>query len=371
MKIVVFAGFYLPYIGGYIKNIHELSRRLVKDGHEVYVITCDTENLKDDYIDGVVIIRLPSWNLLNGTFPVPKLSKTLINCLFNKKAVGGVVITQTRFFITSLLGLIYSKNHRLPLIHVERGTCHSVVPNRLVSVLAQVYDHTIGSLIVRSAKVNIGVSQSACDFIKHLGGKNTQVVHNGIETYLLKNNSSYDICYVGRLIYAKGVQDLIEAFNKCSIQNNNLRLLIVGDGNYKQELERQANESKFRENILFYGTKDHKEVIDILSKSDIFVNPSYSEGLPTSVMEAASVGLSIIATDVGGTNEIIEHNKSGILYKPHDVDQLAKEIMGLIKDATKSRKLGFKALCDMKDYFSWDDITNQYQKILKEIIVAK
>ena len=181
MKITVFAGYYFPRVGGYITNVHELARRLVANGHKVTIITCNTENSLADYElrDGVGIIRLPAWDLVGRTFPLPKPSFALFRLWFRKPEV---VFTQTRFFPTSLLGALYAWWWRgTKHIHVERGTCHSVVADKKLSLAVRAYDHTCGALVCRMAEKNVGVSQAACDFTAHLGGKNRRVIPNGVE----------------------------------------------------------------------------------------------------------------------------------------------------------------------------------------------
>ena len=178
MKIVVFAAYFAPHVGGYCRNIHELSKRLVARGHEVTVVTCNTEEAKpEEVVDGVKVIRLPCFNLVKGQYPVPKFSGQLGE-VFRKR---DVVLTQTRFFSTSLFGVFYSWLYRVPLVHVERGTVHTVADSKIVSSFAKMYDHIFGSLVVKYAKRNVGVSNAACQFVGHIGGKKTQVIHNGIE----------------------------------------------------------------------------------------------------------------------------------------------------------------------------------------------
>jgi len=367
MKAVIFAGYYVPHTGGYIKNIHELATRLVVKGHEVTIITGNTESSKRfEMLDGIHIIRVPVWKALNNEFPIPKPSRLLWYVLHSRH---DVVLTQTRFFVTSLLGCIYARWRNIPLIHVERGTVHTVTGSVIVRFLAQVYDHTLGTLVVKSAKVNVGVSQAACRFIEHIGGKNTRVIYNGIsirEYITDAHDPVLSVIYVGRAIFAKGIQDLISAVESVRKEGKVCRLTIVGDGTYLQELKKQASQS-VESYTHFTGELDHAGVMAMLSMSDIFVNPSYSEGLPTSVMEAASVGLPIIATDVGGTNEIIEDNKSGLLYKAGDVAQLTRMLKYLINNLDRARYFGDKAKETVAEKFDWEVITEQYDRLLKEM----
>jgi glycosyltransferase involved in cell wall biosynthesis len=371
MKILICAALFAPHIGGYEKNVSIIAKRLANNGHRVDVLTCNTNNAADyesSLDDKFFIIRLPAWNLLNGAYPVPAISlKTL--CMLKRLHDYDVVLTQTRFFATSFLGYLIALIKNIPLIAVERGTCHSVVQNKTVGLINKFYDHTIGTLIVKSAKVNVGVSQAAADFVKHLGGK-CRVIYNGIDcdrgrTQIITDNPSKEryITFVGRLIYAKGVQDLLCAFR--NIERSDLRLRIVGDGNYRSQLEQYAKDWGIEDRVRFYG--ERKDVIDLLEESDIFVNPSYSEGLPTSVMEAASVGLPIVATDVGGTDEIINNMDSGILIPPGQPDMIAGAIKVLLHDERYAKVMGLMAKRNVMEKFNWDTITEQYQNLIKEV----
>jgi glycosyltransferase involved in cell wall biosynthesis len=171
------------------------------------------------------------------------------------------------------------------------------------------------------------------------------------------------IIFVGRLIYAKGCQDLILATRDIDAQ-----LVIVGDGPYRRTLELMNGHAEFKGELPIDG------VMKELSESDIFVNPSYSEGLPTSVVEAASVGLPIISTDVGGTNEIIQDGVTGILIPPHNPAAIRTYLLSFIRDYKSAKAMGERAkqfLIENKERFSWDYITKQYEEVFKEVVKKK
>lgn len=376
-RILIFAAYFHPHVGGYEKIVYELSRRLVQRGYEIDILTCNTEKAPAyEELDGIHIYRLPCWNALNSLYPIPKPCPTsfrILRRLLRKNY--DVINTQTRFFITSFLGMIFAKLKRTPLAHTEHGARHSTVPNKIIDLISRAYDHSMGTLIVKSARRNIGVSEAACEFLKHLGAANAQVIYNGIDTSIFRredpnyrqkagiSNDAVVITFVGRLIYAKGVQDLISAFARIEDTTPEVKLLIVGDGPYRANLEKLAYQTDCAGSILFLGQRNQDEVIDVLSATDIFVNPSYSEGLGISVMEAASIGLSIIATDVGGTREIITTDKTGILVKARDVGQLAEELCRLRANAELREKLGKNARILAERKFNWDKITGEYIKL--------
>ena len=382
-RILIFAAYFYPHVGGYEKIVYELSRRLVQKGYEIDILACNTEKaLAYEELDGIHIYRLPCWNALNSVYPIPKPCPTsfkILRRLLRKNY--DVIHTQTRFFITSFLGLILAKLKRTPLMHTEYGARHSIISNKVIDLISRAYDHSIGALIVKSARRNIGVSEAACEFLKHLGATSIQLVHDGIDTTIFKKKEDTNyrqkagiskdaivITFVGRLIYAKGVQDLISAFSRIKDTAPEVKLLIVGDGPYRAELEKLAQQTDCASSILFLGQRNQDEVIDVLSATDIFVNPSYSEGLPTSVMEAASIGLSIIATDVGGTREIITTDKTGILVKAGDVGQLAEELSRLLTNSELREKLGKNARILVEQKFNWDKITGEYIKLYTSLV---
>jgi glycosyltransferase involved in cell wall biosynthesis len=385
-RILIFAAYFHPHLGGYEKNIYALSERLAERGCEIDVVTCNTEGASvEEEVNGIRVHRLPSWNILANTYPIPKPTATTFKILFElSRKRFDLINTQTRFFSTSLLGLIFARIKRTPLVHTERGTRHSVLSNRLIELLSKVYDHTIGSLIVKSAKRNIGVSQAACDFLRHLGARNTIVIPNGIDTDVFKRvetnltkslglNGVIVITFVGRLIYAKGVQDLISAFPMIKEAVPNIKLLIVGDGPYRCQLEKQAVGTGCDKDIKLLGSKNQDQIIEVLSVTDIFVNPSYSEGLPTSVMEAAAIGVPIVATDVGGTREIIENGKTGSLIKAGEPRQIAEAVSLLAGNRQSAQenlaeKLGKAARLKIVNHYSWENVVRKTTQVYREIL---
>jgi len=114
------------------------------------------------------------------------------------------------------------------------------------------------------------------------------------------------------------------------------------------------------------GQKEQGEVIKILNSSDIFVNPSHSEGLPTSVLEAGAAGLAIVATDVGGTKEIIDDGKTGFLVSPSDKEALKEKICQLIENKKLREDFGRNIHKFVKENFDWDEITEKWIKEIEE-----
>ena len=274
-------------------------------------------------------------------------------------------------FLTSLLGLVFAKIKRTRLVHTEHGT-KPAASRGFVDLVRIINDYTVGRLIVRSAWKTRGVSRNTCDFLKKMGAKETVLIHNGINTDIFERKelsqpiATVTITFVGRLVYGKGVQDLIFSFPEIT-KEYKARLLIIGDGSYRPDLERLA-QNVDEGNILFLGQKNQREIAEILSTTDIFVNPSYSEGLPTSVLEAGAAGLPIVATDVGGTREIIEDGKSGFLIPPADTRALKEKVCQLVQNRQLREDFGRNIHQFVKENFGWDNITEKWiEEIMSEV----
>src|SRR5690606_14697264 len=113
------------------------------------------------------------------------------------------------------------------------------------------------------------------------------------------------IVYVGRLVEAKGLRELLAAFGRLSQDDATLRLALVGDGVMREELEALVRVAGLHERIVLTGGMEPDDVARWLGAADLLSLPSWSEGYPNVVVEALACGCPVVATDVGGTREII------------------------------------------------------------------
>ncbi len=382
MRIIFFTAMYFPFRGGYCESIQGLIKKLSEEGHELTMVTCKIPpNTMDmeitDY--GLKIIRICCWNprWLNGTFPIPSPLKFFQLYLRLRHQPFDVVSTQTRFFPTSWYGLLFAKLRSLPSIHTERGGSHSISSKSFITFFGKIVDHTFGWVLCHFSQKIVGVSQGSCRFLRHLGAKNPICIFNGIDsqkwdgvTFNDSKECPFTITFVGRLVFGKGVQTLLEAFAKIK-RENSVRLFIVGDGEYRSELEALSKKLDLQEEIEFIGERDQKGILELFRKTHVFVNPSYSEGLPRSVLEAAATGLPIIATNVGGTNEIIEHQKTGFLIPGKDKTALVEALQLFLRSPNLRKMYGETAKKYVREHFEWKIIAKQYTQLFQEVTTEK
>jgi len=376
-RLLVFAGYFYPHIGGSEIAIYELCRRLVNKGYEIDIVTCNTEKAPIiEKLEGFSVYRLPSWNILNNMYPLPKPTLTTLKILLKLlKKRHDLINTHTRFFITSFVGLIFAKVKRVPLLHKEHGAGHNAQLSKPIDLISRAYDHTLGALILKFAWKLIADSAGVRDFLRHLGVKETAkitVINDGVdaelfcrrETNLRKSlnlGKAVIITFVGRLIPAKGVQDVLSIFPDIKEKYGRVKLLIVGDGYYKQELQKLVKEED-KEDILFLGQKNSQEVAEILNITDIFVSPSYLDSSPYSLFEAGNIGIALVAADTPGIRDFVKDHEDGLLFSPGDVKTLKDKICQLIEDDALRERLGGNAQAISKEMSNWDTIVDKWMK---------
>ena len=195
----------------------------------------------------------------------------------------------------------------------------------------------IGKKIIKStsavAKIIFITDYEKCAVKKMISPKqlpNAVVMKNGVvdeKQNIKQQTQPKSFCYVGRLIDYKGLQELIEAFRKINSEFSDSTLNIYGEGPDGDKFRQMAQDNK---NIIFHGYTN--KPLDAIAKSEIFILPSYYEGLSITLLQAAMLGKAIIATNVDGNPEVVSDHETGLLVPSRDSEALAKAMRELLLD---------------------------------------
>ena len=188
------------------------------------------------------------------------------------------------------------------------------------------------------------------------------------ETYNLENK--FVFCFVGRVVKDKGVNELLYAFNTLAQEFDTIRLLIIGGFEEKLDpLTKQSYEIlDENKSIIYVGFQ--KDIRPYLTASDCFVLPTYREGFPNVVLQASSMELSSIVSNINGCNEIIKHNENGLIVEPKDKDVLFSAMKQYLEDKKLSEKLSLNSRKDIitkydrKQFFKF--LLEEYNKVLND-----
>jgi glycosyltransferase involved in cell wall biosynthesis len=189
------------------------------------------------------------------------------------------------------------------------------------------------------------------------------------------NSQDIVICTVARMVREKGILELLEAFTIVAGQVKNVHLVLVGDAfdgdrdGIVQEIQEVVRNSPFGERIHLLGKRNDIETI--LRASDIFVLPSYREGMPRSIIEAMSMGLPVVATNIRGCREEVLQEETGLLVPVGKVEPLAKTLLVLINDPYKRGRFGINGLARAKSLFDENKVIEKQIGIFKQLLRAR
>lgn len=177
------------------------------------------------------------------------------------------------------------------------------------------------------------------------------------------------ISYVGKLVPRKGVDVLIEALGLMSTRMNPLpRVVMAGIGEMRPTLEARAAALGIADRVRFVGKIPHDEVAWYMAAGDVFVLPSYSEGLPTVACEALNCGVPMVATAVDGTPEIVRHEQTGLLVPAGDAPALADALQRILTDHPLRARLAETAAQVGRDEYTWDANARHTARLYERIV---
>ncbi len=343
--------------GGAQKAMLQLANGLILRGHKVTVATMyDKGNFiplfEEKY--GVNIINL-QMKKVGGRNPFVQIHRSfngLINLYLLMRREGFDVVQTFTHYSNILVPPLGALAHCKAVITSERSSLigdhgwvrlldkivtNSGMVKKMVAVseaTRQYCNEQMGIKMEKSTAILNGIDIDSLA----TGGRNSNGWSNDLRKELGIHENSLITSVVGRLHRQKGHEVLIKAVSRIVNKTSKIQVLFVGDGPLKEELQNMIAEYRLQKTILLLGNRI--DINDILGISDVFVLPSLWEGLPNAILEAMAAKLPVIATDVGGTKEVVVDGKTGLLVPPGDVDSLEKCLYWMIQDAEKREEMG-------------------------------
>lgn len=373
--IAIFSGYYLPHLGGVERYTYNLAKKLKNMGYKIIIVTSRyDENLKEiEDTEYAKIFRLPTYKIVSSRYPINKQNKRCKELLemVKQENVNSAII-QTRFWATSYIASKFISKNNIPACLIEHGSTHFTVNNKILDFFGEKYEHILTNSIKKRVKDYYGVSKKCTEWLKHFNIEAKGVFYNSVNSeeieeyskFINKDTGKINITYTGRMIEEKGVLRLIDAFKNLNEKYDNLELSLAGEGPI---LEKIIQENKDIKNIHILGKISHDEVMKLLGRTNIFVNPShFSEGLPTTILEAGLMECAVVATPMGGTTEIISDDSLGYICG-FETQEIQEKIEKLINEPEIVKDMSIKIKQKVKEQFSWDITAKKIAETIKYI----
>lgn len=371
MKILLLNYEFPPLGGGAGKATYNIAKELSRLGHDIDVLTSRMKGQKtEEQIEGFRVHRVSSWR------------KSIHDCGF----LGALTFVFFAYFKFSQL----TNNNHYDVIHYFFGLptgflsllpgTHKTTPY-IVSLRGSdvplydaynknlQYTHKIlkpfTTYIWKKAKKVVAVTKSLkITALKTAPAQDIIVIPNGVEMDSFKPvektkrpDDTLRLLSVTRLIERKGVEHILQAL--AELKDQNITLLVVGTGNYENNLKHICEDLLLNDLVTFYGYCPREKLSALYSQSDVFVLPSLAEAFGNVFAEAMAYGLPIIGTRIGGIIDLVD-DENGILVEPGNVEEIKQAIMTMKHSPdirTRMKKTNRKKIVEN---YKWETVAQQY-----------
>lgn len=349
-----------------------LKKALEKQGHTVYIVTVNNENMKYKYEEDEKVIRIPGIPVgiydyrLTGIYPVKIVNKI-------RKWHLDVIHSQTEFGVGTFARII-AKQFHIPLVHTYHTMYEDYVhyitkgyfvgtSKKIVEYLTLFYcDKTISELIVPTEKTKELFKE------KYKVNRNVYVIPTGIEIekFYLENNKNLNILekrnslgiakddfvilFVGRIGTEKNIDLLLNGMDKLIKLSKKIKLLIIGDGPDMGYYKECVYKRKLGKNVIFTGKVPWDSISEYYLIADIFATASVTETQGLTVIEAMAAGLPVVCINDESFTGTIMNNVDGIIF--NNLEEYIEAITKLYQDRELLKNLGKKARIDAEKYSS-------------------
>ena len=387
MKILMLTWEYPPRIvGGISRVVHDLSHRLIKDGHEVTVVTYKDENLTEYENDkGVRVYRIDNYMITPNNF-----TDWIMQLNFNMIAKATELIAKEGKFdvihahdwLVTYAAKTLKQSYNMPIV----ATIHATEAGRNSGIHDEVQRYindTEWLLTYEATDVIVNSNYMKCELQRLFGlpFDKINVIPNGINLnnfngidrdYDFRRQYAMDnekiILYLGRLVYEKGVQNLISAMPKILNKYNDAKLVIAGKGGMLEELKSQAYNMGLGNKVYFTGYLDSKSVQKMYKCADVAVFPSTYEPFGIVALESMLAGIPTVVSDVGGLNEIIEHKFDGMKSYAGNPNSIADSVIELLFNPQLCDNIAKNAKAKVKSQFNWNKIAQDTHYVYQRSI---
>jgi len=373
---------FLPHVGGIERVVYEQCKRLMQKQFEPMVLTHRNYTEKSYVFDGIRVQCYDSVNIgfrLGIPYAIPHVSsfKTFLETVKS----NDLIHVHGHPYLSSLLASKIAKRYGKPLVLTQHNTF--IEYNNVWDEIEKLNDIAIGKRVLKEADKIIAVSNATKNYVLSLEAdpEKIEVLHNGVDINRFRpltgvkgemrkklgiSKDANVVLTVRRLVYKNGIDTLIESAKVAVKKNPKLVFIAVGKGPDFEEVEGKIAQLRLQKNFRLTGFVSDEELPRYYNAADFFVLPSKSgEGLPLVALEAMACGLPVIATNVGGTSEIMNED-CGKLVPPNSPESLGEAILKFSREDFSVLRKDLRTRIEQK--YSWDTNVEKLIEIYEELI---
>jgi len=366
LSILMLTPSFLPLMGGMEVKIYEVSKGLVKRGHQVALLTIQRESKTPKYesIHGIDVYRFK----LTGLFVLPRFLHLMIT---RKVSLIHIHFMWRTGLLCALVGRLLGKPTVLglagsdvyhPLIHPKfLSPFYLKVVKTIINLLTTTSEDLKKRALKKGFPPRIVAIPQGVDlerFDSNIKGEETR--------RQLGVSKESIVLSVAQLIPRKGLIYLIRAVPEVLKSVPNVKFIIAGEGPERPKLEEEIKQLGVGNAVRLVGGAPYDMVPKFYAATDVFVLPTLYDAMPHAVYEAMAMEKPVVATRVGGIPEVIENGSDGLLVDSMKPDEIAKAIITLLKNRELATRLGKNALKKIKEGYTWEKIVQQYEQAYKE-----
>jgi len=381
MKIAQITPYFLPHTGGMERYVYNLSKNLIREGHAVEVFTSNVpEGRTHDVVDGIPVRRL---KCIGEPLRNPLVPSILF--LLDELKKFDIIHVHNLYGSLALSIPLLKRFCRIPLVLTHHGQL--VYGEPMKDICVKIYEKSIGKVILKYVDNTIVLSESDAQYISSSGfkGDNIEVLPNAINpadfaAYINVDTAEFigkyhlegrkRVLFVGEVTNRKGVTTLVKSISLLTkrVLKENFVFVIVGSGENLSDARSLAKDLNVDSWVVFTGRLSFLELMQAYRSADLFVLPSLSEGLPTSILEAMYFGLPVVATDIPGVRD--HFGDYALLVPPRAEHALADAIHTLLDDEDLAKDFSRKGKALVASRYTWDRITRGYENLYSNICEA-
>lgn len=387
MRVLLLSWEYPPrIIGGLGRHVYHLATSLASQGVKVHVVTKDHPGAPEyEESEGVHIYRVVNyppditqedWVPWTLQFNVALLEKAV--ALIND--VGSFNVIHAHDWLVAHAAASIKHAYRIPMVATVHATEYGRHQGHLPGPMNKLI-HQIEWWLTFESVRTICCSQYMMEQITDifwLPEDKVDVIPNGIDYGSFKSDVSIDlyrkryvpagdklVFFVGRLVYEKGVQTVIEAMPLIMNKVPNVTFVVAGSGPHLNELKSLVSAYGLDSKVKFTGHIDTDALCAFYKSADLTVVPSLYEPFGMVVLESMAMGTPTIVADTGGLSEIVVHEETGLKFEPGNPDSLADAMLRVLDDNVLCERLTEDALAYMGETYNWDRIARRTLEVYK------